>query len=94
MAEGEIRIIWNQIQILRYNKEQHWWKLLKPAVDSLNQQPIRVQNELLLNPETGLYFTPAQVNARSREWRSLLEKAVPAYYFNQFMVDPASTNQL
>ena len=93
MAEGEIRIIRNQIRKLRYNNEQRWWKLLKPAVDSLNQQPIRVQNKLLRNPETGIYFTPAQVNAKNVNlFISLLEKAVPAYYFNQFMVDPALLN--
>ena len=89
MAEGEIRIIRNQIRKLRFNKEQRWWKLIEPAVDSLNRQPIRVQSKLLVDPATGKYFTPAGVNAQNvQNFISALEKAVPAYYFNQFMVDP------
>jgi hypothetical protein len=93
MAEGEIRIIRNQIRKLRYNKEQRWWHLLEPAVNSLNRQPIRVQNKLLKNPVTGTYFTPAGVNVENvGTFISALEKAVPAYYFNQFMVDPELLN--
>ena len=93
MAEGEIRIIRNQIRKLRFNKEQRWWNLLQPAVDSLNRQPIRVQNKLLVNPKTGKYFTPAGVNAQNVDiFISTLEKAVPSYYFNQFMVDPQLLN--
>ena len=89
MAEGEIRIIRNQISKLRYNKEQRWWHLLQPAVDSLNRQPIRVQNKYLIDPVTGKYFTPAGVNVQNvANFISAIEKAVPAYYFNQFMVDP------
>ena len=89
MAEGEIRIIRNQIRKLRFNKEQRWWKLIEPAVDSLNRQPIRVQSKLLVDPATGKYFTPAGVNGQNvQNFISALEKAVPAYYFNQFMVDP------
>lgn len=89
MAEGEIRIIRNQIRKLRYNKEQRWWHLLQPAVDSLNRQPIRLQNKFLVDPDTGKYFTPAGVNVQNvANFISAIEKAVPAYYFNQFMVDP------
>jgi hypothetical protein len=89
MAEGEIRIIRNQIRKMRFNKEQRWWKLLQPAVNALNQQPIRVQNKLLVDSSTGQYFTPARVNAKNVDnFISALEKAAPAYYFNQFMVDP------
>jgi hypothetical protein len=93
MAEGEIRIIRNQIRKLRFNQEQRWWKLLKMAVDSLNNQPIRVQSKYLIDPATGQYFTPARVNhSNVNTFISALEKAVPAYYFNQFMVDPELLN--
>jgi hypothetical protein len=93
MAEGEIKIIRNQIRKLRYNKEQRWWHLLQPAVDSLNRQPIRVKNKFLVDPVTGKYFTPAGINGQNvNNFIAVLEKAVPAYYFNQFMVDPQLLN--
>ena len=93
MAEGEIRIIRNQIAKMKFNKEQRWWLLLKPAVAALNNQPIRVQNKVLVDPSTGQYFTPARVNASNvKTFISQLEKAVPAYNFNQFMVDPKLLN--
>ena len=48
-----------------------------------------MQNKVLTDPATGQYFTPARVNASNvKTFISQLEKAVPAYYFNQFMVDP------
>jgi hypothetical protein len=93
MAEGEIRIIRNQIAKMKFNKEQRWWMLLKPAVTALNNQPIRVQNKILTDPATGRYFTPASINdSNVKTFIAQLEKAVPAYYFNQFMLDPKLFN--
>jgi hypothetical protein len=47
----------------------------------------------LVDPATGKYFTPAGVNVQNvGNLIVALEKAVPAYYFNQFMVDPQLLN--
>jgi hypothetical protein len=89
MAEGEIRIIRNQIRKLRYNKEQRWWRLIDSAVASLNQQPIRLNNQYI-KMKNGTYYTPSSVGEHNvQDFLSKIEKAVPAYYFNQFMVDPS-----
>ena len=88
MAEGEIKILRTTIRRLRSNKEQRWWHLLKPAVDSLNRQPIRVNNKFLKQVD-GSYYTPATVNkANVQHFIQQLQKAVPAYFFNQFMINP------
>ena len=88
MAEGEIHILRTVISRLRNNKEQRWWHLLQPAVDSLNRQPIRVHNKYLKQSD-GSYYTPASVNKMNvNHFVEQLQKAVPAYFFNQFMVNP------
>jgi hypothetical protein len=87
MAEGEIRIIRNQIRKLRYNKEQRWWRIIDKAVYALNQQPIRL-NSKYIKMKNGSYYTPSNVNENNvQDFMSKIEKAVPAYYFNQFMVN-------
>jgi len=92
MAEGEIRIIRNQIRKMRYNKEQRWWRIIDQAVASLNQQPIRLNNKFI-KMKNGQYYTPANVNEDNvQDFISKIEKAVPAYYFNQFMVNPNLVN--
>jgi hypothetical protein len=89
MAEGEIRIIRKQIREMRFNKEQRWWKLLKPAVNALNNQPIRLNSKYIKQSGTGAYYTPANVSQLNvKDFISKLQKAVPSYYFNQFMLDP------
>ena len=89
MAEGEIRIIRNQIRKLRYNKEQHWWRLIGSAVSGLNQQPIRLNNKYI-KMKNGNYYTPSNVREDNvQDFLSKIEKAVPAYYFNQFMINPS-----
>ncbi len=88
MAEGEIKIIRAAIRRLRFNKEQRWWRLLRPAVDSLNRQPIVVHNQYLKQPN-GNYYTPSNVKPENLEnFKQQLQKAVPAYFFNQFMLNP------
>ena len=88
MAEGEIHIIRTTLRRLRSNKEQRWWHLLKPAVDSLNRQPIRVNNKYI-KEANGKYYTPISVNYFNvNHFIEQLQKAVPAYYFNQFMINP------
>jgi hypothetical protein len=88
MAEGEIRIIRNQIRRLRYNKEQRWWRIIDKAVYSLNQQPIKIQGKFI-KMKNGEYYTPSNINQENvQDFISKIEKAVPAYYFNQFMINP------
>lgn len=88
MAEGEIKIIRTTIRRLRSNKEQRWWHLLRPAVDSLNRQPIRV-NSKYIKQANGSFYTPASVNSDNlNHYIEQLQKAVPGYFFNQFMVNP------
>ena len=88
MAEGEIKIIRTTVSRLRSNKEQRWWHLLQPAVDSLNRQPIRVHNKYIKQAD-GSFYTPALVNSLNlNHFIEQLQKAVPAYFFNQFMVNP------
>ncbi len=88
MAEGEISIIRTAISRLKQNKEKRWWHLLKPAVKSLNRQPIIVHNVHLLRAD-GSYYTPSNVTAKNvNHFVEQLQKAVPAYFFNQFEVDP------
>jgi hypothetical protein len=88
MAEGEIKIIRTTIRRLRSNKEQRWWHLLQPAVDSLNRQPIRVNNKYI-KQANGSFYTPATVHSNNlNHYIEQLQKAVPAYFFNQFMVNP------
>jgi len=87
MAEGEIKIIRAEIRRLRFNKEQCWWLLLKPAVDSLNRQPIVVHNKYL-RQANGTYYTPSNVTPDNlNHFKQQLQKAVPAYFFNQFMLN-------
>jgi hypothetical protein len=93
MAEGEIKIIRNQIRKMRYNNEQRWWRIIQAAVDALNQQPIRLQNKYIKMADTGEYYTPANVSADNvNDFISKIQKAVPAYFFNQFMVNPKLLN--
>ena len=88
MAEGEINIIRSAMSRVRFNKEQRWWHLLRPAVNSLNRQPIVVHNQYLLQPN-GNYYTPSNVTSENlNHFRQQLQKAVPAYFFNQFMLNP------
>ncbi len=88
MAEGEIKIIRTTVRRLRSNKEQRWWHLLQPAVDALNRQPIRVNNKYL-RQANGDFYTPSTVNRLNlTHFVSQLQKAVPAYFFNQFMINP------
>jgi hypothetical protein len=92
MAEGEIRIIRNQIRKMRYNKEQRWWRIIDNAVASLNQQPIRLNNKYI-KMKDGNYYTPSNINQDNvKDFISKVEKIVPAYYFNQFMIDPNLVN--
>ena len=93
MAEGEIGILRGVIRKLRFNKEQRWWRVLQGAVNGLNQQPIRLDNKYIIDSGSGKYYTPASVNQSNvQDFISKLQKAVPSYYFNQFMVDPELIN--
>ena len=93
MAEGEIRIIRNMVRRLRTNGEQRWWHLLKPAVDALNRQPIRINNKYIREGGTGEYYTPSTVtNQTLADFISKVQKAAPAYFFNQFMLNPDLLN--
>ena len=93
MAEGEIRIIRNMVRRLRTNTEQRWWHLLKPAVDALNRQPLRINNKYIREGTSGEYYTPATVtNDNLKDFISKVQKAAPAYYFNQFMLNPDLIN--
>ena len=93
MAEGEIRIIRNMVRRLRANTEQRWWHLLKPAVDALNRQPIRINNKYIREGASGEYYTPATVTSDNLEdFISKVQKAAPAYFFNQFMLNPDLIN--
>lgn len=89
MAEGEIRIIRNMVRRLRANTEQRWWHLLKPAVDALNRQPIRINGKYIREGGSGEFYTPATVtNDTLPDFISKVQKAAPAYFFNQFMLNP------
>ena len=93
MAEGEIRIIRNMVRRLRANGEQRWWHLLKPAVDALNNQPIRINNRFIRQGRSGEYYTPSTVtNENFADFISKVQKAAPAYFFNQFMLNPDLLN--
>jgi hypothetical protein len=93
MAEGEIRIIRNMVRRLRTNAEQRWWHLLKPAVDALNRQPLRINNKYIREGGSGEFYTPATVtNENLPDFISKVQKAAPAYYFNQFMLNPDLIN--
>ena len=95
MAEGEIRIIRGQVRKMRFNPEQRWWRLIDDAVWALNQQPIRINSRYIKKSkgEGGGFYTPANVDTSNlKDFISKIEKAAPAYYFNQFMVDPKMLN--
>ncbi len=88
MAEGEIKIIRAAIRRLRFNNEQRWWRLLRPAVDLLNSQPIVVHNQYLRQANRN-YYTPSNVTPDNlNHFKQQLQKAAPAYFFNQFMLNP------
>ena len=69
--------------------ERRWWHLIQPAVQALNNQPIKVNDKYLFQRD-GTYFKPVDVNVNNLEYYiKQLQKAAPAYYFSQFDIDPS-----
>jgi hypothetical protein len=91
-AESAIRLLRETITRLKMNPtstERRWWHLIQPAVQVLNNQPIKVNDKYLLQPN-GSYFRPVDVNVINLDYYiKQLQKAAPAYYFSQFDVDPS-----
>jgi len=84
-AEGSIGLIRERIARLRVLPQYHnlpWWKMLGPAADSLNNQLITVDKKRFA-------FTPQEINSSNKdEFKNLLYKSVPAYFFAQFNLAP------
>jgi hypothetical protein len=85
MAEGAIRLIRTAIRRLQdfpEGREQRWWHLIQPAVDSLNSQKITIGKKRL-------DYAPRDVTPGNVEnFLKQLQKADPSYYFSQFAIDP------
>ena len=95
MAENAIRQIRTTVARLKgnvKNKEIHWWHLIKPAVDSLNQLPIKIRNKYLALPNSKHpYYTPNDVNLSNlQDFISKIQKAAPSFYFAQFSIAPSA----
>lgn len=87
-AEGAIRQIREVMARLmeRGQKKDRWWNLLPLVVDNLN-------NQIIVIDKRSLGYTPNQIiESNVEQFKKLLFKAVPAYYFAQFDIAPALVN--
>jgi hypothetical protein len=70
----------------RGQKKDRWWNLLPLVVDNLN-------NQIIVIDKRSLGYTPNQIiESNVEQFKKLLFKAVPAYYFAQFDIAPALVN--
>ncbi len=66
---------------------------MKSAVDALNRQPLRINIKYIREGGSGEYYTPATVtNDNLKDFISKVQNAAPAYFFNQFMLNPDLIN--
>ena len=88
-AEGAIRLIRTEMKRLqRFDNSGkfRWWNYLQVVVDNLNARPIVVDGKTLK-------FTPKDVNNDNlEEFKRVLHKAAPAYFFSQFDIAPQLVN--
>lgn len=94
MAENGIRQIRNTIERMKGNtksKEIRWWRLIQPAVNTLNKRPIEIKNKFLTLPfnTDHPYYTPLDVQPSNlKDFISKIQKAAPIHFFSQFSIDP------
>ena len=93
MAENAIKQIRTTVARLKGNtksKEIRWWHLIKPAIETLNQRPIKIGNKYLTLPNSNHpYYTPYDVNPQNvKNFISKINRAAPSHYFAQFSIAP------
>lgn len=94
MAENAIKQIKHTVAVMIANPFQteiRWWRLIQPVVAILNSQPIQINKQFITYPDqkVATFYAPKDVNSSNvLDFVSKVQKAVPAYYFNQFDVDP------